>query len=152
MRLQILPAPLQFRFSADRASQLQKIAKRARYLGSLLSTDQLYYFCSVTNNRHRKSSTNFQGRCKDFAYYVRRCCSVRRGRAEKREGVGRSPGTPLSVISNSNWNSKTPSQSTRVVSWKNSRGNSWFLVSCGTGLQSTIQMILASTQTSNQRR
>jgi hypothetical protein len=50
----------------------EKMSKCASYLGSMPYTDQLDYFCSMTNNLHRKSSTSLQGRCKDFADYVSR--------------------------------------------------------------------------------
>ena len=50
----------------------EKITESASYLGSMPYTDQLDYFCSMTNNVHRKSSTSLQGRSKDFADYVSR--------------------------------------------------------------------------------
>jgi NADH:ubiquinone oxidoreductase subunit D len=50
----------------------EKMAESASYLGSMPYTDLLDYFCSMTNNVHRKSSTSLQGRSKDFADYVSR--------------------------------------------------------------------------------
>jgi NADH:ubiquinone oxidoreductase subunit D len=44
----------------------EEMAESASYLGSMPYTDQLDYFCSMTNNVHRKKLDKFTGTFQRF--------------------------------------------------------------------------------------
>jgi hypothetical protein len=79
----------------------EKMAECASYLGSIPYTDQLDCFCSMTITYTEKARQVYRdvANISLITSATFRCVS---GRAEKREGAGRSLETPLSAISNSN--------------------------------------------------